>query len=205
MRLIDADALLAVLNAGKCSSNSWNAGVDHAINSVRNAPTLQPDGDAISRAAVLERIRTISSYMPPLGEKAVKRDALANEIKNLPALPVTAPDVVTAEDVVEGIEWRLDEFEYKCFWSTDRWMLASKHSTHQVAIDKQSVAAMLNVAESVMWPEGHPRNPTKPKPPTLLEAAEMVLAEVPYPEAFHEIVKELKAAIEREKGKEETK
>jgi len=211
MRLIDADALLWKIT----HALDWSEA--DTLSELRNAPTvtLQPtDGDAISREAAIAAIRRdqMCYSLEVNADRQAEQDIrMLENLPALPSLPVATPaqdvDRVTAEDVVEGIEW-FDGGQKHLLGAVDACAACVGNSSFKRWFSKKAVAAMLNAAESVTWPEGHPRNP-KPKQPTLLEAAKLIIqldVEASTDRArralsdLHDAIDREEAAIEREKG-----
>lgn len=189
MRLIDADALLVDIDAQikhhdaeaekhAQSGNEFPEGIHRNCAKklswcerlIRNAPTvtLQPaEGDAISREAVLE-------LFPDREYRSPSEDIWRHKVLNLPSIPATpAPDVdvVTVEEIVEGIEFPDCVRVIKVNGSV---ALIGLNESSSFYLSKEAVADLLTGAlrrdESVTYPEGHKRSTTKPKQPTWLEA-----------------------------------
>ena len=78
MRLIDADALIKTLN-------EKNIPVDVRVNyEIMNAPTIEPDGDLISRQDVIELVKK-SYYDLSDGEEDMW--AMVHDVEQLPSAP----------------------------------------------------------------------------------------------------------------------
>lgn len=145
-------------------------------NTIPPQPEAVAVGDAISRS----RLLLLSGSASTLA--ALK--AMIEREPALPSIPATpALDVVTVEDVVVGIEWmdREKSERHRIVRSAGDWAdvayggFLAGDGEH--TFSKKAVAAMLSVAESISWPDGHPRNQT-PKEPTFLEAAKSILEDL---------------------------
>lgn len=219
VRLIDGNALLAQVDGTFPDTNHTAVFITHCI---RNAPTVtqQPaDGDAISREAAIAAIRRdqMCYSLEVNADRQAEQDIrMLENLPCIPSLPVATPaqdvDRVTAEDVVEGMEFRIGDGVTRVQKLGVGWSMLREDGEELICLPDAMVAAMLNAAESVTWPEGHPRNP-KPKQPTLLEAAEAFMREASTRKRIRtgehgvcaQRLRDLQAAIKREKGGEQTK
>lgn len=216
MRLIDADKLRAKV----MDLSSYAQCQTRFEDLIEAAPTatLQPaDGDAISRETAIAAIRRdqMCYSLEVNADRQAEQDIrMLENLPALPSLPVATPaqdvDRVTAEDVVEGIEW-FDGGQKHLLGAVDACAVCVGNSSFKRWFSKKAVAAMLNVAESVSYPEGHPRNP-KPKQPTSLEVLQEAVDAYGKPGGPWNVpsdpggwLERAKAAIEREKGGKETK
>ena len=201
VRLIDGNALLEEIQTAQENHAIFTWGelaqvIRYAMNTLPPQPEPVADGDAISRSAVIDIAKRFGYVTIPEMIKAI------SDLPSIPCAQPEAADVVTAEDVVEGMEW---------FDGTSSYKIDKVHPWGSVDLDEwvlniKAVAAMLNVAESIGWPEGHRRNP-KPKQPTLLEEllqayeglhSAMAVATGGMP-LTNPLIRKVKAAIERER------
>lgn len=167
IRPIDGNALLDELMKviGDVLSPGERSMANTVIRWIKAAPTLpQPepvagaaDGDAVSREAVIDIAKRFGYVTIPEMIKA---------IGDLPSIPATpALDVVTVEDVVVGIEWmdREKSERHRIVRSAGDWAdvayggFLAGDGEH--TFSKKAVAAMLNVAETIGWPDSHRRSP----------------------------------------------
>lgn len=232
IRPIDGNALLEAINAEAALHHIRRGlypymAVGTVQRVINNAPTLLPtqpepvaDGDAISREALLKQFNLGTLRR---GKWEGSADVI-EAIRNAPALPSAQPeaaDVVTVEDVVEGIRFEdKPGFLYEIGEVLDHKITTiygtrptdsanadwKRDENDKLAMHIDMAVAMLNVAESISWPEGHRRNP-KPKDPTLLEEllqayeelhVAMAVATGGIPLATP-LIRKVKAAIERER------
>lgn len=195
VRLVDANALLEAMRV-----IPWGSGWEHdqLKKVIEAAPTLQPaEGDAISRSALIADFENHGYCL------AIRL------IEKAPSLPVSAldGDVDRAEDVVPGIEWgvRSSHWNKTASLSSNDGIYLEFCDGPDYLITKDQCVDLLNGAlrrgETINWPEGHPRNP-KPKEPTLLEAAENYVKGRGFVD-YADRLRDLQAAIEREKGGKE--
>ena len=164
------------------------------------APTIelpQPTGDAISREDVLRSLHRVASQT---SVDSKSRSVMVTAIESVESLPSISPKY-GVEDVQPGIEFKLGQLRYR----TQKGAIVRTSEDGcidiiSMAFEKLAVAAMLNAADSVTFPVGHPRNPKaeEPQPPTLLEVVKAFMATSTKKTKHYE---ELKAAIEREEGK----
>lgn len=174
MRLIDGDALVKVLEREKLS---WTTLKDQTLwdalcNYARNAPTITPapaEGDAISRKDILSRLGlTRSIYRSDQVEFREYNDAI-RAVLACPALPAPT-DVVTVEDVVEGVEFMDEHGSTYQVAGAEEFMYVygtrptdssgggiERDPSDRLCLPRMLVAAMLNAAETITWPDGHPR------------------------------------------------
>lgn len=164
IRPIDGNALFDAVNGISTAVYSNMVWVHKAsvISHIKAAPTLpQPEpvavGDAISREAAIE---TLMKWVQWPGQGTL--EGLRAMLDAIPSIPCAQPeagvDVVTVDDVVEGISYFGIDFEKS---AADELIRAFYDWP------KQAIADLLNGAlrrgETVTWPEGHRRNPTPKK------------------------------------------
>jgi hypothetical protein len=184
-----------------------------ALPSIPATPALDVDvpGDAISRSRAISLVVAGTPDGLRLADVHCNAEAVVRLLQEIPALPIApcaqpeAVDSVTAEDVVEGIEW----FDGKMHHDIQQISVSGEvligTGTFMRHFSKKAVVAMLNVADEITFPEGHPRNPKPktPKEPTLLEVVESILEDLADDDTPVWVTLEqeraLRAAIERER------
>jgi hypothetical protein len=150
-------------------------------------PKPVAEGDAISREAISNLVSAwllLAPFIPFSEDGAVPLKGFMEALAALPALPCAQPeavDMVTAEDVVPGIEWGVRSSHWNKTAS-----LSSNHDIYlefcdgpDYLITKDQCVDLLNGAlrraETITFPEGHRRNP-KPKERTYEKFDEFVAA-----------------------------
>lgn len=205
VRLIDANALLESIEADlkvplTVVVRETLTTMKHRI---KNAPTItaEGDGDAISRSAAINAIRSL-----PVRSSSPISQAL-DEIRNLPSIPVAPAEVVTAEDVCAGIVFDDGQFNHRVATVQDAVSRLVERDGEDVLprwVATSTVAAMLNAAESITWPPNH--RLAKPEEPTLLELAKeyVGLYDMDTKRGL-ELIELMKAAIKRAEAEGESK
>lgn len=213
VRPIDANALLdhlaSTLDASYFGTPHLRWKCREVEEAIRNAKTIthEVDGDAISREAVL-------ALFPERAMCSVSEDMMRIRVGNLPALPV-APAEVTAEDVCEGIEFRIGDGVTRVQKLGVGWSMLREDDKELICLPDAMVADLLNGAlrrgEPVTWPKGH--RLAKPEEPTLLE--ELLQAYIELHAAMAKatggiplttpLIRKVEAAIQRAEAEGESK
>jgi hypothetical protein len=168
---------------------------------VINAPTIelpQPTGDAISREAVIDIIKRFG-YV-----------TVAEMINAVDELPSISPAKYGVEDVTKGVGWVCGGLRKRIVRAGRGYADVTFLDGSDDGVDCEptfstaSVAAMLNAADTVTFPVGHPRNPKVEPELDWKNLARKVIERVLLDSSFKtsaatlDACKALTAAIERE-------